>query len=290
MQTIQEFGMDGIEDVVEVPLTRGQVALIDREDWDRVQGYNWIADYNKCTRSYYAVTKQNIQGKRRKIKMHRLIMDAQKEMQVDHINRNTLDNRKKNLRLCYQHQNKCNSGKRKTNTSGFKGVYKNRHRWRAQIQFCGKLHYLGTFDTREAAHAAYCEAALRLHGEFANFGNDEHNEVQHVPDSRSASEILWDARKRIDNTSGFRGVSKKRRLWMAKIWFLGKGYPLGTSETPEQASQIYEQAAAIRRSLGPEASHAEFEAAIAPLRGLRRPARSGHGRKDAEREQVPCEV
>jgi len=350
MQTIQEFRMDVIEDVVEVPLTHGQVAIIDREDWERVRGYNWCAVY-KDTRSYYAVTHQQIHGKRRKIQMHRLILDAPKEMQVDHINHNTLDNRKSNLRLCTPYQNQYNSRKQRNNTSGFKGIYKNKNglRWIAKIQFCGKGQYLGTFDTREEAHAAYCEAALRLHGEFSNFGNDGYDEVQHLPDSRSNPEILWDARKPISNTSGYKGVSKdgnkwqaqikfclkryylghfndaksasqvyqkaaairqslgpkashaefeaaiepifkSRNKWQAQIDFCGKRYCLGRFDNPKSARQVYEQAAAIRQSLGPQASHVEFEAAIAPLKALREPARSGHDRKDAEREQVPCEV
>jgi hypothetical protein len=66
-------------------------------------------------------------------------------------------------------ENNRNCGRDHTNTSGYKGVYwyEDRKKWRAQIGYQGKVTNLGSFDTPEEAHAAYCEAAHRLHGEFA---------------------------------------------------------------------------------------------------------------------------
>lgn len=88
--------------------------------------------------------------------------------EVDHENLNRSDNRWTNLRLATHAQNMSNTRARANSCSGIKGVteYPN-GKWKAQIQANGKGHYLGMHETAEAAHAAYVEAAQRLHGEFA---------------------------------------------------------------------------------------------------------------------------
>lgn len=88
---------------------------------------------------------------------------------IDHIDGNPFNNAIGNLREATGSQNQHNQGKRRTNTSGFKGVDKRRHskNWRARIYVDGREIILGVFDTAEAAAAAYASAAERLHGEFA---------------------------------------------------------------------------------------------------------------------------
>lgn len=88
-------------------------------------------------------------------------------MEIDHINGNPEDNRWCNLRLATSGQNKHNSGVRKNNTHGFKGVSHVRGRWMASIRLNWKRHYLGCFATPEEAAEAYAKAARELHGEFA---------------------------------------------------------------------------------------------------------------------------
>ena len=92
---------------------------------------------------------------------------------IDHIDGCRSDNRMTNLREATHGQNISNSPRPSHNTSGFKGVSKLDRRapsWRATIIHNKRQVYLGTFDTPEKAHKAYCTAADKYHKEFANHG------------------------------------------------------------------------------------------------------------------------
>jgi len=95
----------------------------------------------------------------------------QDDLVVDHIDGDNLNNHIENLRLITKSQNMMNRSKNKN--SMYKGVYfnKNKNKWSAKIQCDSEVTCLGTFDTPELAHAAYCKAATELHKEYANFGN-----------------------------------------------------------------------------------------------------------------------
>ena len=104
---------------------------------------------------------------------HRLawqfVTGAWPEQEIDHINRDRMDNRWDNLRVATTSQNHANNT-RKVGKYGFKGVSTaTRSRWLAKIRVYGRLHHLGSFDTKEEAHAAYCRAAKEHFGEFARF-------------------------------------------------------------------------------------------------------------------------
>lgn len=110
-----------------IPLGNSKkVALIDDEDFPIVSKYNWSLDGD------YARTGSN---KTFRIRLHQLIMRTPKGKHTDHINGNTLDNRRKNLRILEHYQNSHNTGIRIDNTSGFKGVSWNNYRksWDAEI-------------------------------------------------------------------------------------------------------------------------------------------------------------
>lgn len=113
----------------------------------------------------------------REFKEHRIIYEMHygaipRGLGVDHIDGNGLNNDVSNLRLSTQTQNNANQKIRSNNTVGFKGVFKCRHTslYVAQIRKHGKNKRLGSFETPESAHAAYCTAAVQLFGEYANFG------------------------------------------------------------------------------------------------------------------------
>lgn len=89
--------------------------------------------------------------------------------QVDHIDLNRSNNSWANLRIATHGQNVYNSGLRRNNTSGHKGVIRRKYAWHARIMANRKLHLLGDFKTKEEAIKAYQDAAKRLHGEFVKF-------------------------------------------------------------------------------------------------------------------------
>jgi len=100
-----------------------------------------------------------------------LYMTGELPVELDHIDRNPANNRWENLRKATSHQNAHNKGKYKNNTTGYKGVFAAPSgAWHARIRVEGRLKFLGTFSTPELAHKAYCAAADKLHGEFANYG------------------------------------------------------------------------------------------------------------------------
>jgi hypothetical protein len=145
----------------EISLTRGKVALVDDEDFDYLNQFNWY-----CTINNYACRSIRKSG-RRIVRMHRVITNPPDGFEVDHINMNKLDNRRENLRICNRSQNQSNRLAQKNSTTGYKGVYKNRNKWTSQIQNHKTLIHLGTFDNIDDARKAYINKAKKLFGEFA---------------------------------------------------------------------------------------------------------------------------
>lgn len=153
----------------EIPLSQGQIAIVDSADYDWLMNWRWYAAWTKSTGSFYAQTRQRDSGKT--IQMQRLILGLETgdEKIGDHVNRNTLDNRRGNLRVCNAAENAHNRRRVLCNTSGFKGVFfeKGCNKWRAQIVVNKKKIHLGLFLSPEEAHTAYRVAAVELHREFA---------------------------------------------------------------------------------------------------------------------------
>ena len=150
--------------------TWGQVAIVDAEDFERLNQFKWQAHRIPDTQSFRAARNSSRKdGKRCLIYMHREVMKAPMGALVDHRHHNTLDNRKSQLRLANRSQSQCNRKIPTNNTSGFKGVswYKAGEKWSAQIQIHGKQKHLGYFLSAEDAHEAYKVAAIELHGNFA---------------------------------------------------------------------------------------------------------------------------
>lgn len=137
----------------EIQLTKGKAAIVDDSDFARVSALSWQFS-GKC--AVHSTTRHMFS---RKVMMHRFVLDAPHGIEVDHINGDKLDNRRANLRLCTDSQNRMNVERFKSNKSGFKGVHRAKNKWRAEIN--------GYFDAAEDAARAYDRAALELFGEFA---------------------------------------------------------------------------------------------------------------------------
>lgn len=159
---------------------KGYKVLIDDEDWDRVKQYRWRKSSKNKAGAVYIRAHQYVNGKRVDIALHRFIMGCVygDGKEVDHINHNTLDNRKYNLRLCTEQENNQNRRKPVTNTTGYKGVYISTgdNRWRARYKHNGKNIQIGTYGTPVEAAIAYDKAIIKIHGEFAhtNFPKEDY--------------------------------------------------------------------------------------------------------------------
>jgi hypothetical protein len=140
-------------------------------DFENLSRYHWYASWDSSINGFYAKRTKILDGKRVWVKMHREILSLRPgdPQTVDHKNHDTLDNRRNNLRLATHEQQRFNQRNRPKSEIGLKGVTRNGSGFQAEITANGIRMYLGTRRTAEAAHALYCEAALRLHGEFACF-------------------------------------------------------------------------------------------------------------------------
>lgn len=131
-------------------------ALIDKEDIDKVKDYKWCKDANNYVRN----SKQEY--------LHRIIV-GEAFLYVDHINGNTLDNRKSNLRICNNADNLKNRVKLpKNNTSGILGVgfRKDRNKWYTEIQYNKQKVRLGSYTNKEGAIKARLDAELKYFGKY----------------------------------------------------------------------------------------------------------------------------
>lgn len=121
-------------------------ALIDLDDVEKCKKYNWCLKYDKTLKNFYL---HNSKG----LTLHRFITDCPKNKVIDHLNHNTLDNRKENLRICTDLENLQN---KKSNTSGHVGVsyYKRDNTWEAFITIKGHKNFLGRYkDINDAIKA-----------------------------------------------------------------------------------------------------------------------------------------
>ena len=151
----------------EIKLTQNKTSLVDNEDFKCLNHYKWFVIRDRNT--YYACRMIYVNGKRRRLLMHRDILKTPHGFISDHIDGNGLNNQRSNLRVCTIQQNSMNV-KRSRGTSQYKGVrwHKRDKKWRAQIGFNNKVLYIGDFKDEIDAALAYDKMAHELHGEFAN--------------------------------------------------------------------------------------------------------------------------
>lgn len=161
----QAYALLYFKKMKKIPLPRNKFAIVNDEDYDNLIRYKW----HTHNRGYVRRNERKNGKYYRNILMSRVIAGAKEGEQVDHINHDTLDNRRCNLRIASPSENQGNKLKLKNNTSGFKGVswHKASNRWSAHIGFRGKQYHLGVFYDKKKAAQAYNKSAIKYFGEFA---------------------------------------------------------------------------------------------------------------------------
>lgn len=145
----------------------GYTVLVDDEDLERVQDLAWHVGNKGAHGDPYF---EHCTWGKPVLRLHRFIMGCgyKDGKIVDHIDGNTLDNRKSNLRVCSNAEN-CRNGRTRKNNTGYKGIYyvHKKKLYRARITVNYKTYTIGHYHTAEEAYEARCKALEGFHGEFA---------------------------------------------------------------------------------------------------------------------------
>lgn len=155
-----------------IELTRGYYVIVDDEDFEWLNQWKWTACVKKWGIIGFRHFREN--GKQHTVQMHREILKHHgfniEDLQIDHINHNTLDNRKEQLRIATPQENSRNTRIHKNNKSGFKGVSwsKSNKKWVTFLRVNKKSKYIGQFDNKIQAAIAYNKACKKIYGEFSH--------------------------------------------------------------------------------------------------------------------------
>jgi hypothetical protein len=221
---------------VEIPLSLGLVAIVDASDAADVLGEGkWYATPSGHT-FYARRTFRRGDGRYSSMSLHRFLTGWPL---VDHVNRDGLDNRRRNLRQATYQQNAQNQRLRSDSCSGYKGVNwsSRRQMWRACICVDGRTVSLGSHPDPVTAARAYDVGARHFFGEFA---------ALNFPDEEPAGPIEdFENRLRRNNRSGYRGVSwhKQKGRWTVQIMEGRRKIHLGGFDDPAEAARVYDAAA-----------------------------------------------
>lgn len=148
----------------EIKLSKGLVAIVDDDDFERVSKYAWHA--SESTKNGHIYAKAFI-GKIH-CYLHRFILGVtDRSIIVDHRDRDTLNNQKDNLRTCTRAQNRSNSNMNRNKKMHYRGVARDGRKFVSFITVDKKRKYLGRFENQIVAALAYNEAAVKYYGEFA---------------------------------------------------------------------------------------------------------------------------
>lgn len=171
-----KYQIDG--EIVTIELSKGYSTKIDLQDLEHVSKRSWLAVFQKHSGYVYAQasTSVKINGKRKSInfRLSRYILGVgDRKIEVDHIDGDSLNNTRANLRLCTRGENMANLRKIKPASSLYKGVCysKERNKWVAQISHNDKNVPIGRFATEVEAAIAFNWEAIRLRGPYAKIND-----------------------------------------------------------------------------------------------------------------------
>jgi hypothetical protein len=165
--------LPGGDDVRLIPLGDGFYAYVDAPDYEWLSRYTWHMENGYPSR----------REKGKRIYMHRQIMQAPRNMVVDHIDGNRTNASRFNLRVCTPGENHRNQRKQAGSRSRFKGVFYDKRlgKWFARCGVRGQVYWLGYFDEEIEAARAYDRKALEVFGEFAHLNFPEARPPRHRP-------------------------------------------------------------------------------------------------------------
>ncbi len=175
-------------------LGKGHYAIVDDIDYEEFSSYEWhLSSSGYARRIDRSRWRENVSEI---IFLHKVVANATKGQQIDHINRNKLDNRRCNLRLCNSSENMQNRKKHhiKSNSiyaSKYTGVKRHGKKWLSRIHKDNRCIHIGLYVTEEEAALAYNQKALELFGENAyvnNIGGSSLNTNNQASHSRIATE------------------------------------------------------------------------------------------------------
>lgn len=148
-----------VENPTSIPLSRGKSALVSSQDHAKLAKHSWYCGH----RGYAMRSKLMPNGRRKTVSMHREILGARLDQEVDHINRNRLDNRRENLRILGHSANLHNRGAYGSSKVAGVSWDKRKKKWRSEIGKNGKRAWLGYHDTKEGAEREYRKASSKLY-------------------------------------------------------------------------------------------------------------------------------
>ncbi len=151
----------------QIPLTQGQVALVDDWRFEELNQWKWYSIWNKHTRSFYAARMEGKRPFRKVVWMHYQIMNTPDGMECDHRNHNTLDDQEHNLRNVTHSQNQMNRGPQSNNRLGEKCIRPKGNGYYVEVMKDRKVVFCKQFHSLDEAIAARDEALKKHHGEFA---------------------------------------------------------------------------------------------------------------------------
>jgi hypothetical protein len=228
-----------------IPLTRDMFAKVDERDYDELAQFNWTYGTGGGYVTRQIPCMRNGERAQKLAYMHRVIMQTPAGMVTDHINHDTLDNRRSNLRVCTRAENSRNQSKYLgAKASAYKGVKRTtgvrRESWEARV----RKNYLGCYATEEEAALAYDRAAEAMYGEFACLNFPDRTDD---PVALNTCPVPVCVKGRARTRSGYRGVqhfaNSPNRPWCARFQVNGKYRSFGFYADPIEAARVYDKAA-----------------------------------------------